>query len=84
MRNRTTALRTTTATVPAIGHNNPPAPIGDPTTASVPTSPASPRPDHQGLEWRRSLYRRPGADGLPAFSLESRNQEIKMQANRMR
>ena len=30
MRNRTTALRTTTATVPAIGHNNPPAPIGDP------------------------------------------------------
>ena len=27
MRNRTTALRTTTATVPAIGHNNPPAPI---------------------------------------------------------
>ena len=42
MRNRTTALRTTTATVPAIGHNNPPAPIGDPTTASVPASPASP------------------------------------------
>ena len=42
MRNRTTALRTTTATVPAIGHNNPPAPIGDPTTASVPRSPASP------------------------------------------
>ena len=41
MRNRTTALRTTTATVPAIGHNNPPTPIGDPTTASVPTSPAS-------------------------------------------
>ena len=40
MRNRTTALRTTTATVPAIGHNNPP--IGDPTTASVPMSPASP------------------------------------------
>jgi hypothetical protein len=33
--------RTTTATVPGIGHNNPPAPIGDPTTASVPTSPAS-------------------------------------------
>ena len=42
MRNRTTALRTTTAAVPASGHNNPPAPIGDPTTASVPRSPASP------------------------------------------
>lgn len=42
MRKRTTALRTTTATVPAIGHNNLPAPIGDPTTASVPSSPTSP------------------------------------------
>jgi hypothetical protein len=41
MRNRTTALRTTTAIVPAIGHNNPPAPIGDPTTASILRSPAS-------------------------------------------
>ena len=42
MGNRTTALRTTTATVPAIGHNNPPAAIGDPTNASAQTSPASP------------------------------------------
>jgi hypothetical protein len=42
MRKRTTALRTTTATVPAIGHDNPPAPIDDPNTASVPRSPASP------------------------------------------
>ena len=42
MGNRTTALRATTVTVPPIGHNNPPAAIGDPTTASVPTSTASP------------------------------------------
>jgi hypothetical protein len=37
MRNRTTALKTTTATVPA-----PPTSIDEPTTALVPTSPASP------------------------------------------
>jgi hypothetical protein len=42
MRNRATALITTTAAVPAIGHDNPPVPIGDPTTASVPRGPASP------------------------------------------
>ena len=42
MRDRTTALKTTIATVRAIGHDDPPAPIGDPTTASVPRSPALP------------------------------------------
>jgi hypothetical protein len=55
MRNRTTALRTTTATVPAIGQNK--AAVVDPTTASVPMSPASPvvdtttaaAPDPDGL-----------------------------------
>lgn len=59
MRNRTTALRATAATVPAIGHDNPPAPIGDPTTAAVPRSPAS-------LVFDTTTAGTPNADDLAA------------------
>jgi hypothetical protein len=64
MRNCTTALRTT-ATVPAIGHDNPPAPIGDPTTAATPNPDdlaadilhgAQAIADYIGVDLRRAFY----------------------------
>ncbi len=65
MRNRTTALRATAATVPAIGHDNPPAPIGDPTTAGTPNADdlaadilhgAQAIADYIGVDLRRAFY----------------------------